>query len=95
MRRTNLDRCHVADWIPWHPAFSAALTEVHINNPERIAKSYPFEISGSERQRAPSAIALTREPSLRIADEPTTALDVTVQTGILTLLETVISERGM
>ncbi len=78
-----------------YSAVIAALTEVRISNPERIAKSYPYEVSGGERQRAAIAMALACAPSLLIADEPTTALDVTVQAEILTLLDTVVSERGM
>jgi peptide/nickel transport system ATP-binding protein len=78
-----------------HSAVIAALSEVRINSPERIAKSYPYEISGGERQRAAIAMALACAPSLLIADEPTTALDVTVQAEILTLLDAVVSERGM
>ena len=68
------------------------LTLVGIPEPRRRADSYPHEFSGGMRQRAMIAMALANDPKLLIADEPTTALDVTVQAQILDLIETLQSE---
>ena len=63
-----------------------ALRAVRIPDPERVAESYPFQLSGGQQQRSVIAAALVRRPSLIIADEPTTAVDATVQYQILALL---------
>jgi len=75
-------------------AVAEALDEVSLTD-ARIARAYPHEISGGQRQRAAIAIALGSRPQLLIADEPTTALDVTVQAQVLRLLDELISARNM
>jgi oligopeptide transport system ATP-binding protein len=71
------------------------LTEVRIPDPEAALRSFPHQFSGGMRQRIQIAMALACEPSLLIADEPTTALDVTVQAGILRLLDALCRTNGL
>ena len=68
---------------------------VNINEPEKRLKQYPFELSGGMRQRIMIAMALACEPDILIADEPTTALDVTIQAQILELMKSLQEELGM
>ena len=71
------------------------LADVGIVDPPRVLKSYPHQISGGMAQRVAIALALAGKPRLLVADEPTTALDVTIQAEILGLLRGLIAERGM
>jgi peptide/nickel transport system ATP-binding protein len=71
------------------------LKKVRLPNPENIINAYPSQISGGQRQRVMIAIALAMKPQLLIADEPTTALDVTTQKEILALLNAIQKETGM
>jgi peptide/nickel transport system ATP-binding protein len=94
----------IAETFKAHHAFDAAeqmrrcialLDEVHLPDPERLARAYPHELSGGQRQRVMIAIALALEPKLLIADEPTTALDVTTQAQVLRLIGELRAKRGM
>jgi peptide/nickel transport system ATP-binding protein len=73
----------------------ALLERVQLCEPDRIAASFPHELSGGQRQRIAIAMALACKPEILIADEPTTALDVTVQGEILSLLDELVTEEGM
>jgi peptide/nickel transport system ATP-binding protein/oligopeptide transport system ATP-binding protein len=77
----------------WDKAIES-LKSVGINNPERRVKQYPHELSGGMRQRVMIAMALSCDPKLLIADEPTTALDVTIQAQILELIRQVQDRTG-
>ena len=76
-------------------AVLALIEEVRLPEPRRMIRAYPHELSGGQRQRVAIAMALACQPDLLIADEPTTALDVTTQAEILALLDRLVRERGM
>lgn len=94
----------VAEGLVWHRGMSwrtaraealRLLDRVRIPDARRRAGTYPHEMSGGQRQRVGIAIALALKPALLIADEPTTALDVTVQAEILDVLDDLVREEGM
>ncbi|MCA1969481.1 MAG: ABC transporter ATP-binding protein [Rhizobium sp.] len=94
----------IAEGLVWHRGLSwrdaraqavDLLDQVRIPDAKRRAKTYPHEMSGGQRQRVGIAIALALKPALMIADEPTTALDVTVQAEVLDILGDLAREYGM
>ncbi|GHD20652.1 ABC transporter ATP-binding protein [Tianweitania populi] len=90
-------RIHRSDVSRWQASERAVelLRLVAIPNPEKRADQYPHEFSGGMRQRAVIAMAMANEPDLLIADEPTTALDVTIQAQIMELLDQLRREKGI
>ncbi len=89
-------RLHQGRRGPWHPGeVERLLAEVGIGNPPEGRKAYPHQLSGGMRQRVMVAMALAGEPSLLVADEATTALDVTIADQILELLRDLGKRRGM
>jgi ABC-type dipeptide/oligopeptide/nickel transport system ATPase component len=81
--------------VPVRAEVERLLGAVGMPDPARIARAYPHELSGGMQQRAMIAMALACDPQLLVADEPTTALDVTVQKQILDLLVDLRNERGL
>lgn len=92
------ERLAVHEGVPMREALKRAvelLRMVEIPNPEELARAYPHQLSGGQRQRAVIAMALACGPRLLVADEPTTALDVTIQAQVLDLLRDLRNRLGM
>ncbi|MCW4469238.1 ABC transporter ATP-binding protein [Flavobacterium sp. MFBS3-15] len=86
---TNLSKKEIKEWV------ISLFEKVKLPNPEKIYNRYPHEISGGQKQRVMIAMAIACKPKILIADEPTTALDVTVQKEIILLLKELQQETGM
>jgi len=93
--RSSFRRYPRERWRADHDAVLDTLRAVQIPEPARALRRLPHEFSGGQRQRLMIAMALLPQPDLIIADEPTTALDVTIQAQILRLLRTLVKERGV
>jgi peptide/nickel transport system ATP-binding protein len=96
--RQIAEAIRIHERVPRREARARAIAEaerVRLPDPERIVDRYPHQLSGGQRQRVAIAMALACRPKLLIADEPTTALDVTIQAEILELLHGLVDDDGM